>query len=286
MVLGDDAQDDVRYYLYLKNTDGENETVTPVASLNKLTESNIPLNLVVRKNTKATFTMSGGSGSISILGYTIENHRDPSVHSDLSFFDQCLLNNRIWVEHQMEIDSNYFKRLSVIQTPKVLWIGCADSRIPPTEVTGTRPGDIFVHRNVANLVVHSDMNVMSVIQYAVENLQVEDIIVCGHYHCGGIHHANSRHFSGLINKWLLHVKDVYDKYSKELDLIEDLQLREDRLTELNVIEQCSHVCQTDIVQKVWKNKPRVHGWVYDVRTGFIKDLKLEHSIHDIYKLDL
>ena len=205
--------------------------------------------------------------------------------TNMSFYDVCLKNNKEWVQEKLKKDSNYFSRLSNIQTPKILWIGCADSRIPPTDVTGTQPGDVFVHRNVANLVVHSDMNVMSVIQYAVEALKVEDIIVCGHYNCGGIRHASSKQYSGLINKWLLHVKDVYGKHAEELDAIQDVREREDRLVELNVIEQVYNVCQTGVVQKAWKDKPRVHGWVYDVRTGYIKDLKIEHEIHPIYKLD-
>ena len=209
-----------------------------------------------------------------------------SCCSELSFYDRCLENNRNWVQTKTKEDKDYFHRLAQVQKPKILWIGCADSRIPPTEVTKMQPGDIFEHRNVANVVVHSDLNSMSVIQYAVEALQVEDIIVCGHYNCGGVRHAQTKQYSGLINKWLLHVKDVYDKHSKELESIEDPQQREDRLVELNVMEQCMNVCKTSVVQRVWKDKPRVHGWIYDVRSGYIKDLKVDVTIHPIYKLHL
>ena len=205
---------------------------------------------------------------------------------EMSFYDRCLHNNKEWVAAKLNKDKDYFTKLASIQTPKLLWIGCADSRIPPTDVTKMQPGDIFEHRNVANVVVHSDLNSMSVLQYAVEALKVEDIVVCGHYNCGGVRHAHSHQYSGLINKWLLHVKDVYDKYHKELETIQDMQKREDRLVELNVIEQCRHICQTSVVQRAWGDNPRVHGWVYDVRTGNLIDLNVKIHLHDVYKLDL
>jgi len=210
----------------------------------------------------------------------------PSCNHGKGFYESCIENNKEWVQKKLAKDKDYFNKLASIQTPKLLWIGCADSRIPPTDVTGCQPGDIFVHRNVANVVVHSDLNVMSVIQYAVEALKVEDIVVCGHYNCGGVRHAASNQYSGLINKWLLHVKDVYDKHSEELEKITDPQAREDRLVELNVIEQCKHVAQTSVVQRAWGDHPRVHGWVYDVRTGFLKDLNLKIELPSIYKLNL
>jgi len=213
--------------------------------------------------------------------------------------DRLLENNKRWAAEQINKDPNIFKELALIQRPKILWIGCADSRIPPTDVTGTRPGDIFVHRNVGNLVVHTDMNLMTVLQYAVDVLNVVDIIVCGHTNCGGIRHALSNKFSGLINKWLTHIKDAYVEHADELDKISDPDVREKRMIEINVESSVKKLAMTDTVQRAWardaaklENKPkqelipRIHGWVYDVGTGIVNDLKVNTEIHPIFILDV
>jgi len=191
--------------------------------------------------------------------------------------------------------------LSEIQKPNILWIGCADSRIPPTDVTGKRPGDIFVHRNVGNLVVHTDMNLMSVLQFAVEVLHIPDIIICGHTNCGGIRHALTNKYNGLINKWLIHVKDIFANNMKELNKIKDDKAREKRVIELNVEAGVKRLAMTDIVQRAWardalkpENKgkskdelvPRIHGWVYDVGTGLVTDLKVNTDMNPIYILEV
>ncbi|MES2592485.1 MAG: carbonate dehydratase [Bacteroidota bacterium] len=185
-----------------------------------------------------------------------------------------LENNKAWVKEQLELDPEYFKRLAEGQTPEYLWIGCSDSRVPANQITGTQPGDIFVHRNIANMVVHSDMNMLSVLSYAVEVLKVKHIIVCGHYECGGVMAAMGNKQYGLIDNWLRHIKDVYKTYHQELESIEDEKLRARRFVELNVMEQVYDLCKTSIVQNAWRNgqKLEVHGWVYSIQNGFIKDL--------------
>jgi carbonic anhydrase len=209
-------------------------------------------------------------------------------------YEKLLANNKRWVADRLAEDPYFFERLSHIQIPKVLWIGCSDSRIPPTAVTGTRPGDIFEHRNVANLVIHTDMNFMTVLQYAVETLKVHDIIVCGHYNCGGVRHSLTHSYNGLINKWLRHIKDTYAKYCSELDPISDPVARERRLVELNVQEQVFRLVETSLIQKAWtkaKQKgeeqlPRIHGWVYDIHSGYCRDLQVPiDKIHPIYTLE-
>jgi carbonic anhydrase len=187
-----------------------------------------------------------------------------------------LLDNNVKVTaRQLAEDPDYFVNLAKGQKPKVLWIGCADSRLPANEITGTRQGEIFVHRNIANMVVHSDMNMLSVLDYAVNVLKVDHIIVCGHYGCGGIAAAMSNKQFGLIDNWLRHIKDVYRLYKEELDDIEDGEARLRRFVEVNVVEQVFDVCKTSIVQNAWKERkgPYVHGWVYDIGTGLIKDLE-------------
>jgi len=215
------------------------------------------------------------------------------------FYQTLLKNNRVWSEKVQRNEPEYFATLANIQRPKVLWIGCSDSRIPPTDITGTRPGDIFVQRNVANLVVHTDMNLMTVLQYAVEYLGIQHIIVCGHYNCGGVAHAMSHRYSGLINKWLTHIKDVYRMHEAELEAIENVAERERRLVELNVMEQVWNLCATSFLQKAWKKNgghgldhpdkvvPSVHGWVYDVRDGLVKDLNVDITkMSPIFRLDI
>ena len=188
-------------------------------------------------------------------------------------------------------DPEYFKKLSLGHTPEYLWIGCSDSRVPANEITNTQSGEIFVHRNIANLVIHTDLNALSVISYAIEVLKVKHIIVCGHYGCGGIRAAMTNVAIGFVDNWLRNIKDVYAKHSKELDVISDLDKRADRLTELNVIEQVKNLCRTKKVQKAWKERSlQVHGWVYGLNSGLVKDLKVVHDeitdIEHIYRYDL
>lgn len=199
-------------------------------------------------------------------------------------------NNKKWVASQMEQDPNYFKRLAKGQSPEYLWIGCSDSRVPANQITGTEPGDMFVHRNIANMVVHSDMNLLSVLSYAVEVLKVKHIIVCGHYECGGVLAAMGQKQYGLIDNWLRHIKDVYKMYYQELEKIQDEKLRARRFVELNVMEQVYDLCKTTIVQNAWKiEQPlAVHGWVYDIGDGIIKDLEVsftnEKDLHKVYHI--
>lgn len=188
-------------------------------------------------------------------------------------FDKLLLENKAWAEEKMDEDSTYFDRMYNNQSPKFLWIGCSDSRVAVNEITNTAPGDIFVHRNIANLVIHTDLNVMSVLQYAVEVLKVEDIIVCGHDKCGGIKAALDNKDLGLINKWLRSIKDTYVKHKSELAILEE-EKKLNRLTELNVIEQAKNLSKTTIVQKSWhkSNSPIIHGCIYDMKEGIIREI--------------
>jgi carbonic anhydrase len=187
-------------------------------------------------------------------------------------------------------DPEYFKKLSIGQTPEYLWIGCSDSRVPANEITNTQSGEIFVHRNIANLVIHTDLNALSVIAYAIEVLKVKHIIVCGHYGCGGIRTAMTNKAVGFVDNWLRNIKDVYAKHSEELDSIVDFDKRADRLTELNVIEQVKNLCRTKKVQRAWKERSlQVHGWVYGLNSGLVKDLQVVHDeitdIEEIYRYD-
>ncbi|MBX9850323.1 MAG: carbonate dehydratase [Cytophagaceae bacterium] len=192
-------------------------------------------------------------------------------------YEQLFINNRNWVKDKIKDDPQYFQKLSQGQSPKYLFIGCSDSRVTAEALTGADPGEMFVHRNIANLVVHTDMNLMSVLQYSVEVLKVEHIIVCGHYGCGGVKAAIDQYDHGLIDKWLTNIKDVYRVHFQELEAIKDEEEKHRRLVELNVREQVYHVCMTATVQKAWdqRESPQVHGWVYDIREGLIKDLKID-----------
>lgn len=189
-------------------------------------------------------------------------------------YKNLLEGNRQWVKEMIDKDPNFFEKLAGGQTPEVLWIGCSDSRVPANQITGTQPGDIFVHRNIANMVVHSDMNLLSVLDYAVNVLKVKHVIVCGHYGCGGVKAAMGNGQNGIVDNWLRHIKDVYRIYSDELDAIEDENERFKRFVELNVTEQVFNVSKTSIIQNNWKDRhyPIIHGWVYDLGTGLIKDL--------------
>jgi carbonic anhydrase len=189
-------------------------------------------------------------------------------------YKQFLENNKKWVAEKLNEDPEYFSKLEKGQKPPLLWIGCADSRVPANQIVGAEPGEVFVHRNIANMVVHSDMNMLSVLDYAVNVLKIQHIIVCGHYGCGGIQAAMGNTSYGLIDNWIRHIKDVYRFNRLELDAIKDEQERFDRFVELNVKEQVLALARTSIVQAAWKNKQDliVHGWVYSVSNGIVKDL--------------
>ena len=202
-------------------------------------------------------------------------------------YKRLLLNNQAWVKDKLAVRPDFFERTSETQKPEFLWIGCSDSRVPAEDITGVEPGELFVHRNVANMVVHTDFNMLSVVQYAVEVLKVQHIIVCGHYGCGGIKTALSRQHLGLINKWLRHVKDIYRFHATELDAIPDDEARYERLIELNVFEQVHHLAELSFVQLAWKQerRPTLHGWIYDIHTGHLKQIakidpgQLPHEIY-------
>jgi carbonic anhydrase len=208
------------------------------------------------------------------------------------FYNQLLENNKKWVAGKLAIDPDYFKKLARGQKPPILWIGCADSRVPANEIIGAEPGEVFVHRNIANMVVHSDMNMLSVLDYAVNVLQVKHIIVCGHYGCGGVQTAMTNKHVGLIDNWIRHIKDVYRLHKSELDAITDEAARFDRFVELNVLEQVLDLGKTSIVQAAWERgqEVHVHGWVYAIHDGMIRDLKVtfkdNETLCDVYKLDL
>ena len=189
-----------------------------------------------------------------------------------NLFDQ----NREWAEKVKESDPDFFQKLSKQQNPEYLWIGCSDSRVPSNQIVGLLPGEIFVHRNIANVVVTSDLNCLSVIQYAVEVLKIKHIIVCGHYGCGGVKAAMEKDEHGLIDNWLHHIRDVYRTHSAEIDVIEDKALKFDRMCELNVIEQVANVCNTTIVRNAWKRGQElsVHGWIYSIENGILQDLNV------------
>lgn len=187
---------------------------------------------------------------------------------------KLLLENKAWASSKKDINENYFKDMAVDQTPQYLWIGCSDSRVPEAEITNSNPGEIFVHRNIANLVVHTDLNFLSVLSYAVNNLKVPHVIVCGHYNCGGVRAALSHTNLGLINNWVRNIKDTYFTHKIEIDRIASESERVNKLVELNVIEQVKNLAHTSIIQKAWHERqvPHVHGWIYDLNTGLIKEL--------------
>ncbi len=204
-------------------------------------------------------------------------------------YQRLLTKNKTWALEKTRVEPDYFDKLSKGQTPEYLWIGCSDSRVPANEITGTNPGEIFVHRNIANMVVHSDMNMLSVLSYAVEVLKVKHIIVCGHYGCGGVLAAMGNKQYGLIDNWLRHIKDVYRLHFDELEAIKDMDERARRLVSLNVIEQVHDLGKTSIVQNAWKKKQdlHLHGWVYDLTDGIIDDLGVNikniNDMHAIYQ---
>ncbi|OLY93932.1 carbonic anhydrase [Cnuella takakiae] len=205
-------------------------------------------------------------------------------------YEKLLLENKAWAAEKVSEDADYFNRLADIQKPEFLWIGCSDSRVPANEITGTQPGEIFVHRNVANMVVHTDLNLLTVLDYAVNHLKVKHVIVCGHYGCGGVKAATTQHNFGIINKWLRNIKDVYRIHRDELESISDESQRVDRLVELNVQEQVMNLAKTSIIQKAWKHdqRPALHGWVYGLKDGIIKpvfEMMPGTHIDPIYEFD-
>ena len=207
-----------------------------------------------------------------------------------STYKKLLADNKNWANEQVKIDPDFFNRLSHIQTPDFLWIGCSDSRVPADKITGTQPGEIFVHRNIANLVVNTDINLLSVLEYAVEILKVKHIIVCGHYGCGGIRAAMENHSLGIIDKWLRNIKDVYRIHKTEIDKESNIDDKANKLVELNVREQIVNLAKTSIVQKAWKyeQRPYLHGWVYGLNDGIIKPVCIMDpgtAIDPIYEYD-
>lgn len=193
-----------------------------------------------------------------------------------TFYQSLLENNKNWVENKLKLDPEFFNKLADGQQPPLLWIGCADSRVPANEIIGAQPGEVFVHRNIANMVVHSDMNMLSVLDYAVNALKVKHVIVCGHYGCGGVKAAMGNNSIGLIDNWIRHIKDSYRFHKEELDSIGDEKKRFDRFVELNVKEQVFDLAKTSIVQNAWRNNQELslHGWVYGVGSGIVKDLEI------------
>ncbi len=196
-----------------------------------------------------------------------------------AFYNKLIENNKAWVESKLEEDSEYFSKLANGQQPPLLWIGCADSRVPANEIIGAQPGEVFVHRNIANMVLHTDMSMLSVLDYAVNVLKVKHVIVCGHYGCGGVKAAMSNSSFGLIDNWVRHIKDVYRFHHKELDAISDENERFERFVELNVKEQVLDLAKTSIVQGAWKKgqELHIHGWVYGVGSGVVKDLDVNFT---------
>lgn len=207
-------------------------------------------------------------------------------------YNRIFDNNKRWVAEKNQTDPDFFKNLSKGQKPPILWIGCSDSRVPANEITGTEPGEIFVHRNIANMVVHTDMNMLSVLDYAVNVLEVRHVIVCGHYGCGGINAALENKQVGIIDNWLRHIKDVYRLHKEEIDAIVDSELKSRRMVEINVQEQVFDLSKTSIIQNAWaqNRSVHIHGIVYDVSNGILKDLELNISnnthLDDVYKLDI
>ena len=192
---------------------------------------------------------------------------------------KILDNNKEWVEQQLAVDENYFEDLSKGQNPPLLWIGCSDSRVPANEIIGAKPGEVFVHRNIANLVVHTDINMLSVLDYAVNALKVKHVIVCGHYGCGGVKAAMGNQSIGIIDNWIRNIKDVYRVNKEELNEIEDEDKKFNRMVELNVVEQVFNLAKTSIVQNAWniKQELHLHGWVYGLNSGYVTDLNVNFS---------
>jgi carbonic anhydrase len=208
------------------------------------------------------------------------------------FYKKIIENNKEWVESKLALDPNFFADLAKGQTPPLLWIGCSDSRVPANEIIGAKPGEVFVHRNIANMVIHSDMNMLSVLDYAVNVLKVKHVIVCGHYGCGGIKAAMGNQSIGIIDNWIRHIKDIYRLHNEYLDSIEDETTRFNTFVEINVKEQVFDLSKTSIVQAAWKNGQdlTLHGWVYGLNSGYVTDLDVNISsnkdLDEVYQLNL
>ena len=209
------------------------------------------------------------------------------------FYKKILENNKKWVESKLALDPDFFNKLKDTQTPPLLWIGCSDSRVPANEIIGAQPGEVFVHRNIANMVIHSDMNMLSVLDYSVNVLKVKHVIVCGHYGCGGVKAAMGHSPVGIIDNWIRHIKDSYRFRKNEIEAIENDKERFDKFVEWNTKQQVLNLAVTSIVQQAWKNGQElsVHGWVYGLDSGLVKDLDVTFSSHSdiknssVYKLD-
>jgi carbonic anhydrase len=207
-----------------------------------------------------------------------------------NYYESLFENNKEWIKKELKEDPEYFNKLAAGQKPPLLWIGCADSRVPANEIIGAKPGEVFVHRNIANMVIHSDMNMLSVLDYAVNVLEVKHIIVCGHYDCGGVKAALTNKSYGLIDNWIRHIKDVYRFHQEELDSFTDEAAKLNRYVELNVIEQVFDLAKTSIVQNAWQKNQEVsiHGWVYKLNDGIIKDLnvnfKNNSELNEVFQL--
>lgn len=209
------------------------------------------------------------------------------------FYKQIIENNKKWVESKLALDPNFFNKLKDTQSPPLLWIGCSDSRVPANEIIGAQPGEVFVHRNIANMVIHSDMNMLSVLDYSVNVLKVKHVIVCGHYGCGGIKAAMERNSVGIIDNWIRHIKDSYKFRKNDIEAIKEEKEKFDKFVEWNTKQQVLNLSVTSIVQEAWSRGQElsVHGWVYGLDTGLVKDLDVTFSSHDdirnssVYKLD-
>ncbi|CAZ97505.1 carbonate dehydratase [Zobellia galactanivorans] len=206
------------------------------------------------------------------------------------FYKSLIENNKAWVQSKLDLDPEFFKRLEKGQQPPLLWIGCSDSRVPANEIIGAQPGEVFVHRNIANMVVHSDMNMLSVLDYAVNVLKIKHVIVCGHYGCGGVQAALGNKSYGLVDNWIRNIRDVYRQHQDDLGRIEDETELFDRLVEYNTMEQVYNLAKTSIVQSAWERRQdlNLHGWVYGVGTGIVKDLDVNFScnsqLEEFYRL--
>lgn len=207
------------------------------------------------------------------------------------YYRKLLDNNKKWVKNQLALDPEFFKDLAKGQNPQLLWIGCSDSRVPANEIVGGKPGDVFVHRNIANMVVHSDMNMLSVLDYAVNVLKVKHVIVCGHYGCGGVKAAMENNSIGIIDNWIRHIKDVYRLHRTQLDAVENEKDRFNKFVEINVREQVLDLAKTSIVQSAWQKGQdlTLHGWVYGLNDGYVTDLNVNFSsntdldeVHQLY----
>jgi carbonic anhydrase len=209
----------------------------------------------------------------------------------MKLLNHLFVNNKKWVKSVEAVNKGFFKRLAKQQSPEYLWIGCSDSRVPANEVVGLSPGELFVHRNVANIIGHTDFNCLSVLQFAVEVLKVKHIIVCGHYGCGGVTAALSNQKLGLIDNWLSNIKDIYHRHEEKFNLLKTEVERIDFLCELNVVEQVKNVCHTTIIQDAWDRGQElaVHGWIYGINDGLLKDLNAcisaKNQIHEIYRVN-